>query len=171
MKRLVLSLLSIMFLYISCNSKSVQKEEEPIPVETTVIKDIDTPDMTEIDTTKMTGVPIKINTEEFIKNIHDFNANSIWQYKGTIPCIVDFYADWCRPCKMMDPILEKLAKEYKGKLIIYKINIDQNKDIARAFAVNSIPFFLFCPVNGQPQSGMGMMSEDDMRNAIESILK
>lgn len=166
MKRLVLSLLSMMFLYISCSSKSVKKEEEPISVETTVIKDIDP-----IDTTKIEGVPIKINTEDFIKNIHDFKTNTTWQYKGTKPCIVDFYADWCRPCKMMNPILEKLAKEYQGKIIVYKINIDENKDIAQAFAINSIPFFLFCPLNGEPKSGMGMMSEEDMRSVIEGMLK
>ena len=71
----------------------------------------------------------------------------------------------------MDPLLEKLAKEYDGKIIIYKINIDENKDIAQAFEINSIPFFLFCPVDGQAQATMGMMSEEQMRQAIKDVLK
>jgi thioredoxin len=166
MRRLVFSLLSIVFLYISCNSnsKTNQKSEEILSEEVAVV----IPE--KLDTPEIVGTPVKINSYEFIKYIHDFNTNSTWQYKGSKPCIVDFYADWCRPCKMMDPILEKLAKEYDGEIIIYKINIDNNKDIASAFAINSIPFFLFCPLNGQPQSSMGMMSENDMRTVIENML-
>lgn len=166
MKRLVFTLIGMMFLYISCNSnsKTNQKTEEIL------LEEVDVVIPEKLDTPVLGGVPIQINTDEFIKNIHDFNTNSTWQYKGTKPCIVDFYADWCRPCKMMNPILEKLAKEYEGKIIVYKINIDNNKDIANAFAINSIPFFLFCPLNGQPQSSMGMMSENDMRTVIENIL-
>ena len=106
-----------------------------------------------------------------MEKVHDYKNMTTWKYKGDKPCIVDFYADWCRPCKMMDPILEKIAKEYEGKIIIYKINIDENKDIAQAFQINSIPFFLFCPLEEQAQSAMGMMSEENLRTAIKDVLK
>lgn len=166
MKRLVFSLINVVFLFISCNSNSgtIQKEDEPISVEAPIIT-------TAPESVEVTGIPIKINTDEFIKNIHDFNNTTTWKYKGTKPCIVDFYADWCRPCKMMDPIMEKLAKEYEGKVIFYRVNIDENKDLSLAYNISSIPTFLFCPVNGQPQLSMGMMSEENIRKIIGDIFK
>lgn len=166
MKRLVFTLISMMFLYISCNSnsKTNQNTDEILSEEVSIM----IPE--KLDSPIIGGYPIQINSDEFIKNIYDFKTNNTWQYKGGKPCIIDFYADWCRPCKMMNPILEKLAKEYEGKIIIYKINIDQNKDIASAFAINSIPFFLFCPLNGEPESAMGMISENDLRTVIENML-
>ncbi|MDD2622024.1 MAG: thioredoxin domain-containing protein [Bacteroidales bacterium] len=165
MKRLFYSILSISLLLISCNSgtKNVQNNEK-------ALIEAEVPESTDANNTNG-GIPIKINSNEFIEKVHDFKSTTTWKYKGTLPCIVDFYADWCRPCKMMDPLLEKLAKEYDGKIIIYKINIDENKDIAQAFEINSIPFFLFCPVDGQAQATMGMMSEEQTRQAIKDVLK
>lgn len=170
MKRLYYSILGISLLLLSCNS-GTKTGQNPTnnPNEPEVAAPIMEPEL--IKDASSSGVPIKINANEFIEKVHDYKNMTTWKYKGNKPCIVDFYADWCRPCKMMDPLLEKIAKEYEGKIIIYKINIDENKDIAQAFQINSIPFFLFCPLEGQAQSAMGMMSEENLRAAIKDVLK
>ena len=170
MKRLFYSILGISLLMLSCNSGTKNSQNSDTnPTEAEVAAPIAEPEPQT--TASSSGILIKINAKEFMEKVHDYKNMTTWKYKGDKPCIVDFYADWCRPCKMMDPILEKIAKEYEGKIIIYKINIDENKDIAQAFQINSIPFFLFCPLEGQAQSAMGMMSEENLRTAIKDVLK
>lgn len=107
----------------------------------------------------------------FLKNVWDFekNPNSI-AYKGKVPAIVDFYADWCGPCRRVAPILEKLANEYDGKLVIYKVNVDQVQDLAAAFQVYSIPTVLFFPMQGKAIRRVGALSEADYRSVIEEQL-
>ena len=87
-----------------------------------------------------------------------------------VPVMIDFYADWCGPCRMVGPIMEKLAQEYDGKLAVYKVNVDQERDLAAAFQVRSIPMVLFFPVEGQPMMQVGALSEDDYRKVIEERL-
>ncbi len=109
--------------------------------------------------------------KEFQKKIWDFEKNpNTFVYKGKLPAIVDFYADWCGPCRRVAPIMEKLAEEYDGKLLIYKINVDQEQDLASTFQVKSIPTVLFIPVNGQPSKQVGAMTEEDYRRIIEEQL-
>lgn len=168
MKRLIIISLSFLFTFTSCQAQTKKVEnmhqattsEAPIHNEVEVVKE-----------EAIVNVPVEINTEEYIKLIHDFKTFSFWKFNGNKPCVVDFYADWCRPCKMMEPTIAKLAKEYAGKVNFYKVNVDKNKELAQAYGVSSIPFFLFCSNSEQPQASMGMMSEDDMRNVIESMLK
>ncbi|OQA92620.1 MAG: Thioredoxin [Bacteroidetes bacterium ADurb.Bin234] len=170
MKRLFYSILGISLLLLSCNSGTkTSQNSDTNAIEAEVAVPIAEPEPQT--TVSSSGIPVKINAKEFMEKVHDYKNMTTWKYKGDKPCIVDFYADWCRPCKMMDPVLEKIAKEYEGKIIIYKINIDENKDIAQAFQINSIPFFLFCPLEGQAQSAMGMMSEENLRTAIKDVLK
>ena len=110
---------------------------------------------------------------EFIKKVWDFekNPNTV-NYKGKLPAVIDFYADWCGPCRRVAPIMEKLAEDYDGKLLVYKINVDQEKDLAAAFQVSSIPMVLFIPVKGQPMKQVGAMAEDDYRRIIvEQLIK
>lgn len=103
----------------------------------------------------------------FIKNIWDFEKNpDEYVYKGKVPAIVDFYADWCGPCRKVAPIMEKLAMEYDGRIAIYKINVDQAKDLAAAFRVSSIPTVLFFPKEGKPMKQVGAMPEEDYRKVI-----
>lgn len=109
----------------------------------------------------------------FIKNIWDFEKNpNEFIFKGKVPAIVDFYADWCGPCRRVAPIMEKLANEFDGQLVIYKINVDQAKDLASVFQVSSIPTVLFIPKEGKPMMQVGAMSENDYRKVInEQLLK
>ncbi len=175
MKRVIIISLGFLFMFASCQAQA--EKEENMPSMTTFQSEanedvnIETEPFQEVQEISVVDKPVEINTEEYIKLIHDFKTFNFWKFNGDKPCVVDFYADWCRPCKMMEPTMEKLAKEYAGKVNFYKVNVDNNRELAQAYGVSSIPFFLFCSNNGQPQASMGMMSEEDMRNVIESMLK
>ena len=91
-------------------------------------------------------------------------------YEGTKPCIVDFYADWCGPCRMVAPILKDLAGVYKDQIVVYKVNIDENKDLAEAFGIQSIPTYLFVPMKGKPQMAVGALPREEFVGVIENIL-
>ncbi len=106
----------------------------------------------------------------FKEKVFNYDVNKEWKYEGTQPCIIDFYADWCGPCKAVAPILEDLAKEYDGKLIVYKVDTDNEQELAGVFGIRSIPSILFVPMTGQPQMSVGSMSKDGFIDAINNIL-
>lgn len=113
----------------------------------------------------------KLTKEEFLKKVANYEANpQEWKFEGNKPCIVDFYADWCGPCKMVAPILEDLAEEYTGKIDIYKVDTEAEKELAAAFGIRSIPSLLFCPVGEQPQMAKGAMGKQDFKKAINEVL-
>ena len=108
---------------------------------------------------------------EFLHKIWNFESNpSTFIYKGKVPAIIDFYADWCGPCRRVAPIMEKLAEEYEGRLMVYKINVDQEKELAAAFQAKSIPMVLFIPLEGQPMKQVGAMPEESYRKIVEEHL-
>ncbi|HOW82277.1 MAG TPA: thioredoxin [Spirochaetota bacterium] len=112
-----------------------------------------------------------LTKETFKQKIFDFENKKEWEYAGGLPCIIDFYADWCGPCKMVSPVLEQLAKEYDGKINIYKINTEQEQELAGIFGITSIPSILFVPLNDKPQMAMGAMPKQAFVNAIRDVLK
>lgn len=117
------------------------------------------------------GKVIYLTTAEFKQKIYDYEKNSEdWVYKGKVPAIIDFYADWCRPCKMVAPIMDELAKEYKGKVVIYKVNTDKEKELASVFQIRSIPSILYIPKTGKPSMEMGAKSKEAYKQVIESTL-
>ncbi len=113
-----------------------------------------------------------MNKALFLSNVWNYETNSeTWQFQGKRPCIIDFYADWCGPCRQLSPILAEIAQEYAGQIDIYKINVDQEKELATAFGVTSIPMLLFCPMEGSPQIARGFMNKAELIEAIQIILK
>ncbi len=109
--------------------------------------------------------------KEFLSKVWDFEKEpNTFKYKGKHPAIVDFYADWCGPCRRVAPIMEKLAEEYDGKLLVYKVNTDQEKELSRAFQVRSIPMVLFIPMEGQPMMQVGALPEEGYRKVVEEQL-
>ena len=109
--------------------------------------------------------------KEFLKQVWDFEKNpNTFVYKGKLLAIIDFYVDWCGPCRRVAPLMEKFAKEYDGKLLVYKINVDQEKDLAAAFQVRNIPMVLFIPMEGMPYKQVGAMQEQGYRDVIEQQL-
>lgn len=111
-----------------------------------------------------------ITSQDFKDNIFDYMAEEEWNYKGTLPCVVDFYADWCGPCKMIAPIMEELAEEYQGKVVFYKVDVDAEGEVASVFGIQSIPSILFVPAQGQPQMSVGAMEKEGYVNAITEVL-
>jgi thioredoxin len=114
---------------------------------------------------------IHLTKETFMQKVANFEANpKEWKYLGDKPCIIDFYADWCGPCKAVAPILEELAKTYEGEIYVYKINTDEQQELAGAFGIRSIPSLLFVPMEGKPQMSVGALPKAQMVEAINSIL-
>jgi thioredoxin len=111
-----------------------------------------------------------LTLESFKTKVFDFEKNKEWVFEGTRPCMIDFYADWCGPCKMVAPVLEELAKEYDGKLDIYKVNTEQERELSSIFGIQSIPSLLFVPMKGQPQMAMGALPKDTFKKAIADVL-
>ena len=109
--------------------------------------------------------------KEFLKKVWDFEKSpNTFVYNGKLPAIVDFYADWCGPCRRVAPIMEKLAEEYDGKLLIYKVNTQNETGLANAFQIRSIPTVLFIPMEGQPMMQVGALPEEGYRQVIEQQL-
>ena len=113
----------------------------------------------------------QLTYKEFLKKVWNFENNpNTFVYKGKLPAVIDFYADWCGPCRRVVPIMEKLAEEYDGQLLVYKVNVDQEKELANAFQVKSIPMVLFIPLEGQPMMQVGAMQEAEYKKVVEEQL-
>jgi thioredoxin 1 len=113
---------------------------------------------------------VYLTTEEFKNKVFNYTVNKEWKYSGELPAIIDFYADWCGPCKMVAPILQEIAKDYKGKLIVYKVDTESERELAAAFGISSIPTLLFVPMTGQPQAAMGALPRQSFDRAIKDVL-
>jgi thioredoxin 1 len=111
-----------------------------------------------------------LTLETFKQKVFDFEKNTEWTFNGNKPAIIDFYADWCGPCKMVAPILEELAGEYDGKLDIYKIDTESEQELASLFGIKSIPSLLFIPKDSQPQMAMGALPKDSFKKAFKEVL-
>ena len=108
---------------------------------------------------------------EFLEKVWNYEKNSKeWKYEGDKPCIIDFYTTWCGPCKRLSPILEELAKEYDGKIIVYKVNTEVERELASVFQVRSIPTLLFCPLKDNPQINVGALPKEQLVEAINKVL-
>jgi thioredoxin 1 len=113
----------------------------------------------------------KLTAKTFKEKVFDYEKSSEWKYKGQLPAIIDFYADWCGPCKMIAPILDQLSKDYEGKIVIYKVDVDVERELASVFQTQSIPSILFIPKTGQPQMAKGALPKETFEKAILEVLK
>ena len=121
---------------------------------------------------KPTTKVVHITKADFLKKVYDFEKNpDEWKYLGSQPAIVDFYADWCGPCRQLSPVLDELAKEYSGELTIYKVNVDNERGLATFFGIRSIPTLLFIPMKGKPQRSLGALSKTELKGIIKDVLK
>ncbi|WP_026474866.1 thioredoxin [Alkaliflexus imshenetskii] len=111
-----------------------------------------------------------LTAETFKAKVFDYVNNKDWKYSGDRPCLIDFYADWCGPCKMVAPVLDELSKEYGDKLDIFKVDTEAERELSAVFGIQSIPSFLFVPMNGQPQMAMGALPKDTFEKAIKDVL-
>lgn len=144
----------VALLLMSCNNKAETKDQ----VKETIKKE-----------NKMTT--IHLTKADFLTKVANFEANpSQWKYLGDKPALIDFYADWCGPCKAIAPVLEELATEYGDRVYIYKINTETEPELAAAFGIRSIPSLLFVPMNGQPQMAAGALPKQQLKEAIDNLL-
>jgi len=111
-----------------------------------------------------------LTKDTFKEKVFDFEANKEWKYEGTKPAIIDFYADWCGPCRLVAPVLEELKDEYADQLDIYKVNTEEERELSAMFGIRSIPSLLFIPLKGQPQMAMGALPKDSFKQAIGEVL-
>lgn len=156
MKKWMLAGLLAVFTFTACNAKGDVKV-----------------DNTKVETNnneKKMGT-IKITKADFLEKVMNYEANPTeWKYAGDKPCLIDFYADWCGPCKVVAPILEELAAEYGDQIYIYKVDTEKEQELAAAFGIRSIPSLLFVPMEGQPQMSMGAMPKAQLKEAIDKVL-
>ena len=156
----------IMILFFAANlmacSNSEGSEKEKNQAKTEISKD---------NKTTSNAAPEHLTYDAFLKKVWNFEANpQEWVYEGDVPCVIDFYADWCRPCKRVAPIMDELAREFDGKLKVYKINVDNEKQLASVFRVRSIPSVLFIPKKGKPQMQTGAMPRDAYFKVVKEQL-
>ena len=116
--------------------------------------------------------PVELTKAEFVEKVANYETTpGEWHYLGDRPAVVDFYASWCGPCRSMAPILDELAAEYGDRLVVYKVNTDEQPELAAVFGVQSLPTFLFIPRTGNPSMAVGAMSKEEFRQAIETIVE
>ncbi len=111
-----------------------------------------------------------LTKKTFLEKVFNFEKNKEWTFEGQLPCIIDFYADWCQPCKMVAPILEELSGEFEGKINIYKVDTEAEQELAAAFGIKSIPSMLFCPKDAQPQMAVGALPKETLVQVINDVL-
>lgn len=111
-----------------------------------------------------------LTKQAFLEKIFNYEENKEWKFEGDLPCLIDFYADWCGPCKMVAPVMEELSEEYKGKVNFYKIDTEAEQELAMAFGIQSIPSLLFIPKEGKPQMAVGALPKDTLIKVIEEEL-
>ncbi|WP_321331361.1 thioredoxin [uncultured Bacteroides sp.] len=152
MKKATFTLLSMALFLVSCNGQSKNNKEETIKTKS------------EMKTRPLTK-------DDFLTKVANYETNPTeWKYLGDKPAIIDFYASWCGPCKMIAPLLEELADEYDGKIYVYKVNTEEEQELAAAFGIRSIPTLLFVPMEGQPQMAQGAMPKASLKDGIEKVL-
>jgi thioredoxin 1 len=122
---------------------------------------------------KANGSPLmeSLTKETFLQKVFNYEQSKEWKFEGELPCIIDFYADWCGPCKMVEPVLKELAKEYQGKLNIYRVDTQAQTELETAFGIQSIPSLLFVPLNDKPQMAVGALPKEALKKTIKEVLK
>ena len=166
MKKTGYLLILITFLFISCNSTSGSKDGDNSGKATAQATDGGS-----VKTESAAGKPEHLTAQTFKLKVMDYDKNpGQWIFEGDKPAIIDFYADWCRPCRMIAPILEELAVEYEGKINIYKVDTEAQRELAAVFGIESLPTVLFIPMQGKPSSQKGALPKESYKKIIDEFL-
>ena len=152
MKKILFSIsIALVLLLSNCNAGN--------PDKTTTAVNTSTP-----------GKVIVMTDEMFKQKVFNYDVNKEWKYEGDLPAIIDFYADWCGPCRQLSPRVEEIAKEYAGKIVVYKVNTDDEQSLAENMGVSSLPTLLFIPLKGKPQATMGALPKETLVKAVQEVL-
>lgn len=148
-KKILLSVLISSIFFITCKSENKSTSE----------------------TDKVGNVNVvQLTDEAFKKMVFNYEVNKEWKYEGSKPAIIDFYADWCGPCRQLSPVVEEIAKEYAGKIVVYKVDTDKEKILSQSLGITGLPTLLFIPAQGSPQMSMGAIPKVDLIKAINEVL-
>lgn len=171
-KILFLAVVAMSAVMISCSANKKTETEETTTPAVEVKEEVKTNDTVAAATNGIVGSePIHLTTAEFKKLVANYDANpSEWKYLGDKPAIVDFWATWCPPCKVIAPILDDLAKEYQGQIYIYKVDVDKEPELASAFGIQSIPTLLFVPMKGDPKAEIGAIPRETFKDKIDNFM-
>lgn len=154
--RKIISFAAIMLLLLSCKGQSqADKKTESSKVRDNQVK---------------TQNVIHLTNETFKQKVFNYTVTKEWKYAGDKPAIIDFYADWCGPCRIVSPIVEELANEYSDKIVVYKVDTDAERELSQKLGIQSLPTLLFIPVNGKPQAVMGALPKSELVKAINTVL-
>jgi thioredoxin 1 len=148
-RKVLLSLLISSLFFITCKSENRSSSEGDKVAANTVVQ---------------------LTNETFKKVIFNYEANKEWKYEGTKPAIIDFYADWCGPCRQLSPLVEDVAREYEGKIVVYKVDTDKEKILSQSLGISGLPTLLFIPAKGSPQMSMGAIPKESLIKAINEVL-
>jgi len=165
MKKIFLVISAVAFLSLSCTNGSASVPNNPEKQTPLAVSEV--VDMTGPDQSTESGKPVHLTKQDFLEKVMNYEKNQTeWVYEGDKPALIDFYADWCGPCRQAAPILEELAKEYEGKIYIYKIDTEKERELASVFGIQSIPAFLFVPQSGKPTMSSGIAQSREETKAM-----
>jgi len=170
----IITLLPLIWLLTFCSpnnnqSKDVNKNNETVQKDNTQ-KTYDIQVSNSSTSNKPSGKVDYLTTEDFINKVFDYRNSTAWNYKGKVHCIIDFYAEWCGPCKRVAPIMEQLAQDYSKDIQFYKVDTDKEQDLARAFGIKSIPTIMICPLNGDPVMAIGAYPKEEYQKMISQVI-
>ncbi len=168
----ITSIIILSLLFFSCNNgeAGTKNPETKVPVI------VNTEKSGEASKSGESDKAINLTKADFLEKVMNYEANPTeWKYEGDLPCVIDFYADWCGPCKIASPVLEELAAEYAGKIYVYKVNTEVERELSSVFGIRSIPAFLFVPQEGKPTMSSGIArtpeeTKEMFRKMIDEVL-
>jgi thioredoxin 1 len=156
---------------LACNPGNNTKQSENDGKDTVASKNTTIPTTAvDNDQTPSGGVPISISEDEFVQKVFDFRKGGKWKYKGDKPAIIDFYADWCGPCRTIAPFMKEFAATYKDKIYVYKVNTDYAQDLSMFFSINAIPAVMYCPTKGDYVMEVGASPKEHYQTQIQTLL-
>ena len=166
MKKIALSISVIAVLALSCTNGSASSLES-----NELSGKVKVAETTGKEPSQESGKPIMLTKQDFLEKVMNYEKNQGgWVYEGDKPALIDFYADWCGPCRQVAPVLEELAKEYEGKIYIYKVDTQKEQELAAVFGISSIPSFLIVPQEGKPQMARGALPKETFKQIIDEVL-